>query len=209
MKTKILIILVIIIGMGVGFYLQQKPEISEEVSPEEQLKSLSSIILKNTKFENFSADRVSFKYPNWTKVEIDPILIWPKEIVEKEKILLYLTNADGITMVVAKRELALEGLAKPYPLIFREALEEERRIMEEKGGLTSWQTIREDFFENGIMLESKLVIFGKTNTSISKSLILKENDKGFIYSVGISAGERIFEDYRLVANYIIDSIRYY
>jgi hypothetical protein len=209
METKILIILIIIIGMVVGFYLQQKPEISEEISPEEQLKNLSSIILKNTKFENFSADRISFKCPNWEKVEIDPILIWPKEIVEKEKILLYLTNTDGMTMVVAKRELALEDLVKPYPLIFREALEKERRIMEEKGGLTSWQTIKEDFFENGVILESRLVIFGMATTSISKSVIIEENGKGFIYSVGISAGERIFEDYRLVANYIIDSISYY
>jgi len=137
------------------------------------------------------------------------LLIWPKEIVEKEEILLYLTNADGVTMLVVKRELTSRDLARPYPLIFREVLEEERRIMAEKGGLTDYQIIREDFFENGVILESRLVIFGKAITSISKLVILKEADRGFIYSVGISAGERIFEDYRPVANYIIDSVQYY
>lgn len=209
MKIKILIILIIIIGMGAGFYLQQKPEISEEISPEEQLKNLSSIILKNTKFEDFSTNRFSLKYPDWTKIEMDPMLIWPKEIVEKEKILLYLANADGVTMLVVKRGLASQNLVKPYPLIFREVLEEERRIMTEKGGLTNYQIIREDFFENGVILELKMVIFGKAIASISKSVISKGTDRGDIYSVGISAGERIFEDYRPVANYIVDSAQYY
>ena len=209
MKIKILIILIIIIGMGVGFYLQQKPEISEEISPEEQLKNLSSIIFQNTKFEDFSADGLSLKYPDWTKLEMDPALIWPKEIAEKVKILLYLINPDGVTMLLAKRELTPEDLAKPYPLILREVLANERQIMEEKGGLTFWQNIREDFFENEVILESKVVIFGRTTVSISKSVLFREAAKGIIYSVGISAEERIFEDYRPVANYIIDSIRYY
>ena len=55
-----------------------------------------------------------------------------------------------------------------------------------------------------------MTIFGQDVTAISKSIVSKETDRGgFIYSVGISVGERIFEDYRLLANYIIDSMGYY
>lgn len=81
--------------------------------------------------------------------------------------------------------------------------------MEEKGGLTHHQIIREDFFKNGIIIESRTVIFSKSVTSISKSVILKEKENRFIYSVGISAQDRTFEVYRPLANYIIDSVRYY
>lgn len=112
MKIKILIILIITIGIGIGFYFQQKSEIPEEISPEEQLKNLGSVILQNTKFEDFSANRFSFKYPDWTEIEIDSLLIWPKEIAEKEKILLYLTNTDGVKMLVTKRKVDPEDLTK-------------------------------------------------------------------------------------------------
>jgi len=206
---KILIILIIIVGIAIGFCLQQRPKMPEEISLEAQLKSLGSIILENTKFEDFSIDRFSLKYPDWTKIEIDPLLIWPEEIVEKERILLYLTNPSGVKILVTKRELNPEDLIKPFPLVLRRIFEEERRVMEEKGGLTSYQTIREDFFENGVILESKSILFGQTLTSISKSVILRKGDEGFIYSVGISALEKIFEDYRPLANYVIDSVRYY
>ncbi|MFZ3137574.1 MAG: hypothetical protein WA126_09315 [Thermodesulfovibrionales bacterium] len=165
--------------------------------------------MENTKFGYFSIDRFSLKYPNWQKLEIDLTLIWPKEIAEKEKILLYLVNPDGITMLVTKRELSPEDLEKPYPLVLRKIFEEETEILKEKGGLTSWQNIREDFFENGVILESKVVIFGKATASISELIILREGDRRYIYSIGISAEERIFEDYLLLANYIIDSISYY
>lgn len=212
MKRKILIILlviIIIIGIGIGFYLQQKPKISEEVFPEAQLKNLDLMILKNTEFKDFDVNRFSFKYPDWTKIEIDPSLIWPEEIAREENILLYLTNPDGIKILVTKRELDLQDLSKPYPLIFREVFGREREIMERKGGLTNFWLIREDFFENGIILESKSSIFGTSITSISKSVILREENTGFIYSVGISAPEKIFEDYRLLANYVINSVCYY
>ncbi|MBZ9569788.1 hypothetical protein KJA16_02600 [Patescibacteria group bacterium] len=222
---KLLIISIIIIFfilILVRFYSQQELKISKEPSSEELLENLGSIILANTKFKDFSIDRFSFKYPNWKKIEIDPLLIWPKEIAEKQEILLYLTNSDGVKILVTKRELTPKDLTKPYPLIFREIFTKEREIMEKEGGLTNLQIIREEFFENGILLESKMIIFGQSVTSISKSIILRlqptrhppasdagPSGQGFIYSVGISAKEQIFEDYRPLAHYIIDSIRYY
>lgn len=212
MKRKISIILlvvIIIVGIGIGFYLQQKPKVPEKVFPEAQLKNLDLMILKNTEFKDFDVDRFSFKYPDWTKIEVDPLLIWPEEIAQEEKILLYLTNPDGMKILVTKRELYLQDLSKPYPLIFRDIFNQEREIMERKGGLTNFWIIREDFFENGIILESKLSIFGTSITSISKSVILREKNRGFIYSVGISGPEKIFEDYRLLANYVINSVCYY
>ena len=209
MKKLLIILMIIIIGVGTWFYFQQKEKISEKISPEEQLKNLGLIIFKNTKFEDFSIDNFSFKYPNWKKVEIDPLLIWPKEIAEKEKILLYLINPDEVKMLVTKRELSSEDLTKPFPLIFREVFAQNREIMEKEGGLSALQIVREEFFENGVTHELKVIILGKTITSISKSIILKERDRGFIYSVGIAASDRIFEDYRPLADYIIDSIRYY
>ncbi|MFQ6084173.1 MAG: hypothetical protein ACE5WD_12575 [Candidatus Aminicenantia bacterium] len=210
MKIRILIILIIIIGAGIGFYLQEELKISEGIPPStEQLKDLSSVILRNTKFKDFSDGNFSFKYPNWSKIEMDPTLIWPKEIAEKEKILLYLTNPDEVIMLVAKGELKSGDLNKPYPLILREIFNQEREVMEREGGLTNLQIIKEDFFENGVMLESKAIIFGKAITSISKSIILRSRDKGFIYSVGISAPDWIFEDYRALAEYVINSGRYY
>lgn len=81
--------------------------------------------------------------------------------------------------------------------------------MEREGGLSDLEIIREEFFENGVLIESKSMIFGKSITSISKSIIIKKEDKGFIYSFGISAREQIFEDYRSLAKYISDSTRYY
>jgi len=209
---KLLIISIIIIFLvliSIRFYSQQELKISEEPSSEELLENLGSIILANTKFKDFSIDRFSFKYPNWKKIEIDPFLIWPKEIAEKEKILLYLTHPNGVKFLVIKRELTPEDLTKPYPLIFREIFAQEKEIMEKEGGLTDLQIIREEFFENGILMESKMIIFGQSVTSISKSIILRKKAEGFIYSVGISAPEQIFEDYRPLANYIIDSVRYY
>lgn len=203
------IIIILFVLISVGFYFRQKFRTSEELSLTEQLKNLSLIIFKNTKFKDFSIDRFSFKYPDWNKIEIDPLLIWPKEIAEKQKILLYLTNSDGVKFLAIERELNPEDLTKPSPLIFREIFAKDLQILQEKGGLTDWQIIREDFFENGILLESKMIIFGRAITSISKSIILRKGDEGFIYSVGISAKEQIFEDYRLLVNYTIDSIRYY
>lgn len=192
------------------FYFQLKEKkISEEISSEEQLKNLSSIILKNTKFKDYSVNGFSFKYPDWRKVEIDPLLIWPEEIAEKEKILLYLINSDGVKILATKGELNPQDLTKPFPLIFREIFEWQKEIMTEKGGLTDCQIIRESFFENGVIVESKVVIFGEAITSISKSIIFRKKDRGYIYSVGISGQEKIFEDYRLLANYLIDSIQYY
>ena len=205
---KILIVSTIVIGVIFSFIFVFYP-FREPKVPEEELENLSLIILKNTKFEDFSTNGFSFKYPNWKKIDIDPLLIWPKEVAEKEEILLYLTNRDGVKFLVTKRELTPEDLTKPYPLIFREIFTQEKEIMEREGGLTNLQIIREDFFENGILLESKMPIFGQAITSISKSIIFKKGDEGFIYSVGILAPEQIFEDYRLLANYIIDSIRYY
>lgn len=205
---KILIISIIIIGVISCFIFVAYPFKEPKVS-EEKLENLSLIILKNTRFEDFGIDEFSFEYPNWKKIEIDPLLIWPKEIAEKQKILLYLTNPDGIKMVVTKRELSSEDLTKPYPLVLREIFAKEREIMEREGGLTNLQIIREDFFENGVILESKQIIFDQPITSISESIIIKKENKGFIYSVGISAREQIFEDYKPLADYIIDSVRYY
>jgi len=208
-KLLIGIIIILVIAIGIEFYFQSRPKISKK-NPIEKIESLSSIILENTKFKDFRVDNFSFKYPdNWTKIEIDSTLIWPREIAEKEKILLYLNNPERARMLVAKRELSSEDLTRPYPLIFREIFAQEKEIMKREGGLTHYQIIREDFFEQGVILESKTIIFSKATTSISKSIIVRSKDKGFIYSVGISAPERIFEDYRLLAEHVIDSVRYY
>lgn len=209
LTTSLIIILIIVFSIGILFRFQQKSKISGEFSPAELQQNLGSIILKNTKFKKFSVDKFSLEYPDWTKIEVDPLTVWPKEIVAKEKILLYLINTDGVTVLITEREIDPEDLIKPYPLIFRKVFEEERKILEEKGGLTDYQIIREDFFKNGIIIESKEIIFSKPVTSISKSVISKKADQGFIYSVGISAQDRIFEAYRPLANYIIDSVRCY
>ena len=205
---KILIISIFIIGV-IFWSISVFYPFKELKVPEEELENLSLIILKNTKFKDFSINGFSFKYPNWKKIDIDPLLIWPKEIAEKQKTLLYLSNPDGVKMVVTKRELSPEDLTKPYPLILREIFTQERKIMEKEGGLTNLQIVREYFFENGIILESQMTIFGQPQTSISKSIIVKKEDKGFIYSVGISARKQIFEDYRPLADYVINSIRSY
>lgn len=206
---KISIIVIILFFPTVallGLWFQQELKMPKEVSLEEQFKNLDLIILKNTEFKNFGINRFSFKYPNWTEIEIEPQLIWPEEIAREERILLYLTNPDGIKILVTKRELSPQDLSKPYPLLFRETFTKEREIMEREGGLTNLQVIREDFFENGIVLELKSSIFGMPITSISKSIILRNGGVGFIYSVGISGPEKTFEDYKLLTNYIIDSI---
>ena len=207
---KISLVFLIIIGaiffLVFGDYFLKEPK-----TPVGSLENLSLIILNNTKFQEFSVNGFSFQYPaDWKKVEVDPFLIWPEEIAKKEKILLYLTNLDGVKILVSKRELTAEELRKPYPLIFREILAQETKILREEGGLIDYQIIREEFFENGIFLESRKVLFGQRITSFSKSIILrKEENKAFLYSVGISSREQIFEDYRLLGKYIIDSVSYY
>ena len=86
----ILIISLIVIG-GTWFYFQERGTISEEISTE-QFKNLGSIILENTKFKEFRSGNFYFRYPDWQKIEMDPKLLWPEEISQKQEILLYLTN---------------------------------------------------------------------------------------------------------------------
>jgi len=203
------IIIVLIIFILFEFFLSKEYEISKEILIDEQLENLNLVIFQNTKFKDFSVDRISFDYPDWKKIEINPILLWPAEIAEKEKILLYLTNPDGVKVLVTKRELSIEECQKPYPLVFREVFNQETKIMREQGGLTDYQVIREIFFENGISLELRIVIFGQSVSSVSKSVIIREGDREFIYSIAVSAQEKTFEDYRLLADYIMDSVRYY
>jgi hypothetical protein len=203
----ILIILLIVIS-GTWFYFQEGGEISEEISTE-QFKNLGSIILENTKFKEFKSGNFYFRYPDWQKIEIDPKLLWPEEISQKQEILLYLTNPDGVKIVVTKREVEPEFLDKPYPLIFREIFNEDQQVLEKEGNVTDFQVIREIFFEDGILLESKMNFLGMSITSLQMSIIIPDNDFQSIYSVGISAREKTFEDYRALAEYTISSIRHY
>ncbi|MCP6719143.1 MAG: hypothetical protein KJI71_02825 [Patescibacteria group bacterium] len=208
MRKFLVILIFIVLVISFGIYFWRANNMSEEVSGD-RLKDLSSIILENTKFKDFNINRFYFQHPNWQEIEIDPELIWPKEIAAKQEILLYLTNPDGVKIVATKKEVDPEYFKKPYPLIFREISTRELQILEEEGRLTDWLIIKEQFFENGILIESKMVIFGTTIASIQKSIIVNENNSRFIYSVGISGRDRTFEDYRSLAEYITDSMRYY
>ena len=84
-------------------------------------------------------------------------------------------------ILATKRELTPEDLTRPYPLIFRETFEKDTQILKEKGGLSDYQIIREEFFENGVLLKTKMTIFGQDVTAISKSIVSKETDRGGIY----------------------------
>ena len=129
-------------------------------------------------------------------------------MVEKQQILLYLVNSEGVKILLTKTKVEPEYFKKPYPLILRETFAKERELLEKEGGVIDWQVVKERFFENGVLLESKIFFYGSTICSIQKSVIIVENNSRFIYSVGISAEERLFEDYRPLAEYIIDSVYY-
>lgn len=208
-RAKQVIILVFVFTFIFVYFYFRESQVPEEISSTERLKDLSAIILENSEFKTFTFNYFYFKYPDWQKLEIDPTLIWPREIAEKQEILLYLTNPDGVKIIATKREMETEYLKKPYPLVFREIFARDRQILEEKGGILDVEVIREEFFENGVLVELRVVVSGVTNTSIQKSIIVNENNSRFIYSVGISAQAEIFEDYRLLAEYIISSTRYY
>ena len=207
MKKILLVFTILILIFGIYFFLQFKAP-QETYSPE-KVGDLSEIILENTEFKTFRYKRFLFKHPDWQEIEIDTLLLWPREISEKQELLLYLTNPDGVKVLVTKREVETEYIEKPYPLIFREMFTEEQQILEERGEVTEWDLITEKFFENGVLIESKVVVFGTTNASIQKSIIVTEDNSRFIYSVGISAQEEIFEYYRPLVKSILDSIRYY
>lgn len=207
MKKILLIILLLVFIFGFYFYFQES-KIPERAPSIESL-GLGSIIFENTKFKTFNLNYYSFKYPDWQELKIDLMLIWPKEIAEKEEILLYLTNSDGVRVLATKRKIETTLLGKPYPLIFRETFAKDLQILKEQGGVTERQLIREKFFENGILIESRSIIFGTSYTSIQKSIIVNEDSSPFIYSVGVSAKSEVFEDYRPLAEYIISSVRYY
>ena len=207
MKKILLVFTILILIFGIYFFLQLKAP--QEISSPEKVGDLSEIILENTEFKTFRYKRFLFKHPDWQEIEIDTLLLWPREISEKQELLLYLSNPDGVKILVTKREVETKYIEKPYPLIFREVFTEEQQILEEKGEVTGWDLITEKFFENGVLIESKVVVFGTINVSIQKSIIVTEDNSRFIYSVGISAQEEIFEYYRPLVKSILDSIRYY
>lgn len=207
MKKILLVFTILILIFGIYFFLQFKAP--QEISSPEKAGDLSEIILENTEFKTFRYKRFLFKHPDWQEIEIDTLLLWPREISERQELLLYLTNPDGVKVLATKREVKTEYIKKPYPLIFREVFTEEQQILEEKGEVTEWDLITEKFFENGVLIESKVVVFGATNASIQKSIIVTEDNSRFIYSVGISAQEEIFKYYRPLVKSILDSIRYY
>ena len=207
MKKNLLVFTILILIFGIYFFLQLKA--SQEISSPEKVGDLSEIILENTEFKTFNHKRFLFKHPDWQKIEIDTLLLWPREISEKQELLLYLSNSDGVKILVTKREVEAKYIEKPYPLIFREMFTKEQQILEEKGEVTEWDLITEKFFENGVLIESKVVVFGTTNASIQKSIIVTEDNSRFIYSVGVSAQEEVFEYYRPLVKSILDSIRYY
>lgn len=207
MKKISLVFTILILIFGIYFFLQFRS--SQEISSPEKVGDLSEIILKNAEFKTFRHKRFLFKHPDWQEIEIDTLLLWPREISERQELLLYLSNPDGVKVLVTKREVETKYIEKPYPLIFREIFTEEQQILEEKGEVTEWDLITEKFFENGVLIESKVVVFGTTNASIQKSIIVTEDNSRFIYSVGISAQEEVFEYYRPLVKSILDSIRYY
>lgn len=172
-----------------------------------EVSDLGSVIFKNTKFKDAKVNNLFLQIPDWQQIVVDPMSFWPKSIAEKQEILLYLIHPDGMVFSVARQELDVITLLKPYPLIFRDVFLEETEIMEREGGLEKLQVVKEDFFENGLILEQKAVIFGQPVTSLSELMIQKSGAKSFIYTVSISASELLFEDYRLVANHIIESIK--
>ena len=208
MRGSLVILMIIVLVISFGVYFWQAGRVSREAS-DDRLKDLASIILENIEFKDFNINRFYFKYPNWQEIEVDPELIWSKETAEKQKILLYLTNSDGVKIVATKREVDSKYLNRPYPLVFREISTRELEILEDEGRLTDWLIIKEQFFENGVLIESKMVIFGINIASMQKSIIVYENDSRFIYSVGVSSQEKTFEDYKLLAEYIMESIHYY
>lgn len=207
MKKNLLLFTILILIFGIYFFLQFRA--SQETYLHEIVGDLSEIILENTEFKTFRHKRFLFKHPDWQEIEIDTLLLWPREISEKQELLLYLSNPDGVKVLATKREVEIKYIEKPYPLIFREMFTEEQQILKEKGEVTEWDLITEKFFENGVLIESKVVVFGATNASIQKSIIVTEDNSRFIYSVGISAKEEIFEYYRPLVKSILDSIRYY
>lgn len=207
-KFLTILIITTLLIIGIWFYPGQTPQKPEEILPEE-LEGLGSIILKNTNFEDFNFGYFSFKYPDWQKLEMEPTLFLPEEIAQKEEVLLYLTNSDGVKFLATKRKVRPELLEKPYPLVLREVFTKNQEVLEEQGSLEEWYLIREMFFENGVLVESKVVVFGTTITSLQKSIIVYEDNSRFIYSVGISAREQTFEDYRSLIEFVMNSVRYY
>ena len=207
-KQGVLIIIILVVGFVTWFYIQQKPNVPEELYSPERLQDLGKIILSNTKFKTFQVSIFSVEFPDWQRLELDPILIWPKEISQKYTFLLHLSNPDGVKFLLTKREVEPEYWEKPYPSIFQEIFTKEQQILEEKGTLTHWQIVREDFFESGVLIES-VAIVGTTNNSIQKSVFINEGGSLFIYSVGITAHEKIFNDYRPLAEHIMNSVNYY
>ena len=208
MKKVLIIIFALLVVGGIWFFFHQIFKEPAEIS-ESELGSLSAIILKNTNFKEFETGFFSFKHPDWQRLELDSTLFLPKDIVPKEQVLLYLTNPDGVKLLATKREVEAEYLEKPYPLVLRQVFTENQQALKEQGGLEDWYLIRERFFESGVLVESRVVTFGTPITSMQKSIIVYENDSRFIYSVGISAQENIFEDYRLLVEFVMNSIRYY
>lgn len=208
MKKVLIIIFALLVVGGIWFFSEQIFKEPAEIS-ESELGNLSAIILKNTNFKEFKAGFFSFKHPAWQQLELDPSLFLPKDIVPKEQVLLYLTNSDGVKLLATKREVGAEYLEKPYPLVLRQVFTENQQALKEQGGLEDWYLIRERFFESGALVESKVVTFGTPITSMQKSIIVYEDDSRFIYSVGLSAQENIFEDYRSLVEFVMNSVRYY
>lgn len=208
MKKALIIIFALLVVGGIWFFYEQIFKEPAEIS-ESELEDLGGIILKNTDFKEFKAGFFSFKHPDWQKLELDPTLFLPRDIVLKEQVLLYLVNSDGVKFLATKREVEAEYLERPYPLVLRQVFTENQEALEEQGGLEDWYLIRERFFESGVLVESKVVTFGTPITSMQKSIIVYEDNSRFIYSVGISAQENIFEDYRSLVEFVMNSIRYY
>lgn len=206
---KALVIIFSLLVIGASWFIVQQALKEPAELPKSQVGDLSSIILKNTNFREFKTGFFSFKYPDWQQLELDPTLFLPRDIALKEQILLYLTSSDGVKLLATKREVEVEYLEKPYPLVLRQVFTKNQEALKKQGGLEEWYLIRERFFESGVLVESQVVTFGTPITSMQKSIIVYENNSRFIYSVGVSAQENIFEDYRSSVEFIMNSVRYY
>lgn len=175
-------------------------------------KNYSHSLISKTTYKTFHLNGVSLEYPNWPTLNIELINRFinnslPPELYNKTKILVGVTDHEGATVLITRRELTKKEAGLPFGNLIKEVIESETKNFTNIGALQDFKITKEDYGEKEIEIEWEGIDGrGVGYKGINHTYLLTTNFLGFqnkyLYTLSFSAPLSRFAIYQKIINHL-------
>jgi len=157
------------------------------------------------------------QYPNWSTLDIVILnrfiqTIMPKELTNRNKILVAVADGLGGQVVISRRQLIKEEMNQPFGNLIKDVQTKESQALLNAGAIQEFRVLEESYQEKEVLIKSESIDGrGVGYINISKSFLVETQLLGinnkYIYTLTFSAPTNTIAKYSQIINDIYQSVK--